>query len=189
MRHRSRQTRGQVFVEFAIVLPVLVVLLLIMLELGSVFLQQQAISTVAREGANLISRQTTLADAELALSSMASGLPFGSDATVILSVVQLGAGGRNGGEPIIAHRRMFGAVPESSTFGNPPAGAYGGPPAYAARDAANDVSIRVTGNLRTSLTGDDVLFLTEVYVRHQPLTPLGGFGLPVPSTLSAVAYF
>ena len=43
------------------------------------------------------------------------------------------------------------------------------------------------GNLTIDLNG--WLYVTEIYTRHDLITPLSGFGVTVPSTLYSIAYF
>ncbi|MEP6593142.1 MAG: TadE family protein, partial [Acidobacteriota bacterium] len=70
--HRLANARGQSVIEFAIVMPVVVVLVLGILELGYALQDQHLITKLTREGSNLISRDTTVQDAATALRAMSS---------------------------------------------------------------------------------------------------------------------
>ena len=61
---RLRHERGQSMVEFAMVLPFLLVIVLGVVEVGYALLDQHIVTKLAREGANLISRDATLQEAK-----------------------------------------------------------------------------------------------------------------------------
>ena len=113
--HRRTRTppsrRGQSMVEFAMVLPFLLVIVLGVVEVGYALLDQHVVTKLAREGANLISRDATLQEAEAALRSM-SGRPinFADGSKVIFSVLKQGAttGTSNYGQMILYARHQFG---------------------------------------------------------------------------------
>lgn len=50
-RHRIKDQRGQALVEFAIVLPIMLLVLFGMVEFGRIFYTQLAVNNAAREGA------------------------------------------------------------------------------------------------------------------------------------------
>lgn len=108
MRKRGRE--GQALVEFALVLPILVVLLLGLIEFGFLLYNQQVITNASREGARygIVSRtpRRTAAEIESVVNSYAlnrlitfgsavpgtsvepedtGGQPFGADLTVRVS--------------------------------------------------------------------------------------------------------
>ena len=73
------------------------------------------------------------------------------------------------------------------TAGTP---AYNGAPDYQAVNADTDTRLQVStlpANLTLTLNG--TLYVTEIYTRHDLITPLSGFGVAVPSTLYSIAYF
>ena len=61
-------SRGQSIVEFALVLPFLVVLVLGVIEVGYALLDSHIVTKLTREGSNLISRDTSLQDAATAMT-------------------------------------------------------------------------------------------------------------------------
>ena len=69
-------------------------------------------------------------------------------------------------------------------------GAYNGSPDYQAVNADTDTRLQVPtlpANLTLALNGS--LYVTEIFTRHDLITPLSGFGVTVPSTLYSIAYF
>jgi len=190
---RLRNERGQSMVEFAMVLPFLLVIVLGVVEVGYALLDQHVVTKLAREGANLISRDATLQEAEAALRSM-SGRPidFANGSKVIFSVLKQGAttGTSNYGQMILYARHEFGNFSAASKVQTAGGGGYGGPPFYEAANSDNNTALRVT-NLPNSLISvpGGFLYVVEVYTQHELITPFDQFGVQVPSTLGSIAYF
>lgn len=192
--HRVRRDeRGQSMVEFAMVLPFLLVIVLGVVEVGFALLDQHVVTKMSREGANLISRDATLQQAETALRSM-SGRPvdFNNGSKAIFSVLKQGAtvGTANYGQMILYARHEFGNLGEASHVLTSGGGAYGGPPYYEASNSDNNTGLRVTSlpnNLITVPGG--FIYVVEVYTRHELITPFDQFGVSVPSTLYSIAFF
>jgi hypothetical protein len=188
---RIRDDRGQGLVEFTLLMPLLLVLTLGLIEVGSALLDQQMTTKLTREGSNLISRDVSLDTAEKAVRSMSSGpVKFPDDAKVIFSVVRQGAtvGTANYQQNILYQRHQFGSLAGSS-FLNNPGGTFTGPD-HSARNADTDTTLRVTnlpGNLQ--LTPGATVYITEVYTKHTLLTPLDRLGIHLPEKLYSIAYF
>lgn len=188
-----RSEKGQSLAEFAMVLPLLVILGLGVIEVSFALLDQHGITKLTREGANLISRDTTLQDAAAALRTMSgrSG-NFDSGSKVIFSVIRRGAstGTANFDRLILSQRYEFGSIAGASTVRTQGGGSFGGPPDYAAANSDGNANLRVT-----SLPNDIVvvrggmLYVTEIYATHRLLTPFDRFGIRVPTTLYSIAYF
>ena len=186
MRDR-RHEAGQALFEFGVTLPILMALVLGVIEFGYALFQVQLVTSMAREGSNLIARQVTINDAEAALQTMSGLVSFDANSTLILSVVRLGVGGANNNVPIIVQRHSVGAFAASSVLGDPPQSEYEGSPDYNALDPDNDESIRVSGTLPNGLTltpGESV-YVTEVFTQRTSIVPF----MPLPATLRASAYF
>src|SRR5688572_10880840 len=186
----ARNTGGQSVVEFAMVLPLLLLLVLGVIEVGYALYENHLIIKLAREGSNLISRQSTLAEAESAIVGATSApIAFNSNGRLILSVIKLGTGGANQGIPIISQRRAVGSLSANSVLGEPSSSAYNGSPNYSAQNADNDTTIRVSGALPNglTLTAGQSVYITEIYTRHNLLTPFEKFGIDLPSNLYASA--
>ena len=63
----SPAASGQSLVEFAIILPLVLLIVLGVVEVGYALLDQHVVTKLTREGSNLISRDTTLQDAATAM--------------------------------------------------------------------------------------------------------------------------
>src|SRR5437762_5443817 len=186
MRDR-RHEAGQALFEFGLTLPILMALVLGVIEFGYALFQIQLVTSMAREGSNLIARQVTINDAEMALRVISGLVDFDTNSTLVFSVVRLGAGGTNANVPIIVQRHSIGSFAASSVLGDPPQSEYEGSPDYNAYDPDNDPSIRVSGALPNGLTltpGESV-YVTEVFTQRTSIVPF----LPLPATLRAAAYF
>ena len=186
MRDRKHEA-GQALFEFGVTLPILMALVLGVIEFGYALFQIQLVTSMAREGSNLIARQVTINDAEAALQTMSGLVRFDANSTLIFSVVRLGVGGANNNVPIIVQRHSLGAFAASSVLGDPPQSEYEGSPDYNALDPDNDESIRVSGTLPNGLTltpGESV-YVTEVFTQRTSIVPF----MPLPAMLHASAYF
>src|SRR5262245_33452467 len=181
---RLRSGRGQSIIEMTIMLPFLVMLALGVVEISFGMLDQHIVTKLTREGSNLISRNTSMQDAITALTAMsARPVNFNTQSRVILSVLKKGAttGTANYDQVFLYQRIEFGALAGASklTTGG---GSFGGPPDYLAVNADTNSGLQVT-NVPDSLinTRGGMLYVTEIYTRHQLLTPLANFGLRVPT--------
>lgn len=190
---RLRHERGQSMVEFAMVLPFLLVIMLGVVEVGYGLLDQHVVTKMSREGANLISRDATLQQAETALRSM-SGRPinFADGSKAIFSVLKSGStvGTANYGQMILYARHQFGNLGDASHVLTAGGGAFAGPPYYEASNSDNNTGLRVTSlpsNLITVPGG--FIYVVEVYTRHELITPFDRFGVNVPTTLYSIAFF
>ena len=81
---------GQGLIEFAMVLPIFLLLVLGVIEVSYALLNQHVVTKLTREGSNLISRDTTLQDAATAMRHMTTRpVDFsGSNSRMILSVIR-----------------------------------------------------------------------------------------------------
>jgi len=190
---RLRSSSGQSILEFALMLPLVIVLVLGVVELSWALLDQHVVTKLTREGSNLISRSTTLQDAALAMSTMSTRpVDFsGSNSTLIFSVILRVAtsGASNYNKDVLYERYQYGGLASSSMLTTVGSGSFGGAPNYQATNPDNDTSLQIT-NLPTNLnvTGG-MLYVTEIYTTHTLITPFNRFGISVPSTLYSIAYF
>jgi len=191
-RQRLRDERGTALVEFSLVAPLVLVLCLGVVEVSYALLDQHVVTKLTREGSNLISRNTSLLDTANALRNMSTRpVDFNSNARVILSVAKNvnTVGAANVGRDVLYQRYEFGALGASSALQTAGAAAFGGAPDFQAANADNDVNLRLT-NLPPNLIGaGGLLYITEIYSRHQLITPFDRFGIQVPDTLYSIAYF
>jgi Flp pilus assembly protein TadG len=195
---RLRASRGQSIVEMAIVMPLLLLITLGVVETSYALLDQHVVTKLAREGSNLISRDTSLQQAANVLTNMQTQpVNFNNGtSTVIFSVLQKGAatGTSNFGQVILFQRAKFGSLPATSRLSTA-GGSYGGPPEYLAVNPTTNTGLQVT-NLPDSIinVNGGFLYVTEIFTRHTLITGLDGFLPPLfrvalPSTLYSIAYF
>jgi Flp pilus assembly protein TadG len=185
-------------VEMAIVMPLLLLLSLGVVETAYALLDQHVVTKLAREGSNLISRNTTLQQAATVLTNMQS-LPVNfnnGNSTVIFSVLQKGGttGTSNFGQIILFQRAQFGTLPATSRL-TTAGGGFGGPPEYLAVNPTSNTGLQVTNLSDNIITvNGGFLYVTEIFTRHNMITGIDGFLPPlfrvmVPRTLYSIAYF
>jgi hypothetical protein len=190
----SSSERGQSAVEFALVLPFLVVLVLGLTELGYALLDSHIVTKLTRESSNLISRDSSLQDAATAMTTMSSrpvNFTNGSS-KIIFSVIKKVStvGAANYGQPILYQRLVYGSYPGASALATSGSGSFGSAPDYTAANSDTDTRLRVT-NLPNAaqMPLGGMTYVTEIYTRHTLITPLDRFGISVPQTLYSIAYF
>jgi Flp pilus assembly protein TadG len=189
-----RDARGQSIIEFAIVMPLFLLLVLGVVEVGYALLDQHVATRLTREGANLISRNTDLQDAAQVLAGMSSRPVNFNDgsSSVIFSVLMRGAttGTVNYNKLILRQRYKYGSYPGTSKLNTAGGASFGGPPNYEAANSDNNANLQVTNppaNL-VSVPGG-MIYVTEIYTRHTLITPFHNFGVQVPQTLYSISYF
>jgi hypothetical protein len=187
-------------VEFALTLPLLLILGLGIIEVSYVLYDQHLLIKYAREGSNLISRGTKIGDyngapgaATVMLSMASSPVDFTSaNSTMIFSVIQVGTttGTSNFGRPILYQRYKIGTLNRSSVL-NTSGGTFGGAPDYYANNPDNDTNLRITNlaALNIDMTNNPIIYVTEVYNNHNLITPFNNFGFSFPGVLYASAIF
>ncbi len=192
--HLFTSCRGQTMIEFALVLPLAMLIVLGVVEVGTVLLDEHVVTRLSREGSNLISRDTTLETAAAALTSMsARPVDFSNGSKVIFTVLKKGAtaGTTNYDRLVMYQRAEFGSFTGSApSHVQSPGGAFGGPPDYKAANSDSDAGLQVTGvpaNLVTAPGG--MIYITEIFTRRSRITPLQNFGVTVPDVLYSIAYF
>jgi Flp pilus assembly protein TadG len=188
---KTRNDSGQAIIEFTLVVPLLLMLVLGVVEVGYALLDQHIVSKLSREGANLISRDTALADAATAMRTLSSAPVNFNDGSskVIFSVVKKVATSTaaNYNKAVLYQRFTYGSYTGSSTLNNS-GGSFGSAPDYIANNSDNDPSLVVTNVPSTMATGG-MLYVTEIYTRHPMITPFNNFGFSMPQTLYSIAYF
>jgi Flp pilus assembly protein TadG len=185
--------KGQSIIEFALILPLALALVLGVVEVGYALLDQHVVTKLAREGANLISRDSTLEDAVLALSTMNNRpLNFANGSKVIFSVIKRGAttGTNNYDRLILYQRHEYGNYSGQSAVVTAGGGSFGGAPNYQAANSDSNTNLQVT-NLPTNLVAarGGMIYVTEIFTRHDLITPFDRLGVRVPTTLYSIAYF
>jgi hypothetical protein len=185
-----KSSRGQSIVEFAICLPLILLMSLGVVETANALMSQHVITKVAREGSNMISRETELVDAATAIQTMsASPSTFNATTKVIFSVLMRSNTGSNNGQLVLYQRYEFGnaGLPGSKLNGN---GTFNAANDYTAANPHNNAGLRVT-NAPAGIAGTpgSLIYVTEVYTSYDTLTPVQNIGLTIPSVLYSIAYF
>jgi Flp pilus assembly protein TadG len=188
-------SRGQGLIEFALVLPLALLIVLGVIELSYALLDEHIVTRLSREGSNLISRDTSLQDAGIALTSMAAPpVNFTTGSSLIFSVLEVGAttGTANYDKLLLYERYQLGTFPCASQMTTAGSGSFGGAPDYTAANSDTDTNLQITStNVSVGLVPiGGLLYITEICTNHAPITPLGVFaGVLVPTTLYSIAYF
>ena len=85
--HFFTSGRGQSLIEFALVLPLALLIVLGVVEVGTMLLDEHVVTRLSREGSNLISRDTPLETAAAVMTSMsARPVDFANGSKVIFTV-------------------------------------------------------------------------------------------------------
>jgi Flp pilus assembly protein TadG len=192
---QDQSSSGQSLLEFAMILPLVLGLSLGVIEVGYALLDQHVITKLAREGSNLISRNTTMVatgDVMLSMSTRPVNFAAGGGSRLILSVIRKGAVGTpNAGFDILYQRYEVGNLAKSSTLAcSAGTGSWPSAADYAAPNADNNTSLRVTAGLPVNLVSvGSFIYVTEIWTRHPLITPFDRFGVVVPQFLYSIAYF
>jgi hypothetical protein len=192
IRQRAHDARGQTLIEFALVLPLILIVILGVIEVSYALLDQHVVTKLTREGSNLISRDTSLLDASTAMKNMSSGpVDFTTSSTVILSVIKdvNTAGAGNFNKPVLYQRYQMGAIAAVSALTTLGGGAFGGAPDFLAANSDNDANLQVTNLPANLIVPGGLLYVTEIFSKHPLITPFDKFGVQVPTTLYSIAYF
>jgi Flp pilus assembly protein TadG len=197
LRRRACSASGQSLLEFGLVLPFLMVLVLGVIEVSYALLDQHVLTKLTREGSNLISRDSTLQDAATVLTTMTTPpVNFALGSKMIFSViknVQI-AGAPNDKKNILYQRYVVGSTsnPGStstlSTVVNV-GGNLGSGPEFQAPNSDTNTGLQITNLPAGLVTTGGMLYVTEVYTDHPLITPFDKFGIQVPKMLYSIAYF
>jgi Flp pilus assembly protein TadG len=193
LRKRIGCSSGQSLLEFAIVVPMVLAVALGVIELGYALLDQHVITKLAREGSNLISRNTSLGDAAAALRDMSTRpVDFtNGNSKMILSVIKKGAtsGTSNYNQDILYQRYEYGTLAATSALTTRGGGSFGAAPEYTAANSDSNTNLQIT-NLPTGLVAaNGYVYVTEIFTTHTLITPFGRLGIQVPRVLYSIAYF
>jgi hypothetical protein len=142
----------------------------------------------------LISRDTTIDDAVTAMSSMSTRpVDFTTRSRIIFSVLKKGAttGTANYDQVVLYQRHEYGSLAGmASGLRMVGSGTFGGGPDYVAQNSDTNTGLRIA-NLPAYLdvTRGGLVYVTEIFTTHDPITPLDRFGVTLPNTLYSIAYF
>jgi len=193
MTSRLPRHAGQSLVEFAMILPIFLVIVLGIVEVGYALLDQHVVSKLSREGSNLISRDITLQDATSAMKTMNTRpVNFDNGSRLILSVIKKVAtvGSPNYDKMILYQRAEYGSFAAASALTTKGTVSFGGPPNYEAPNSDTNTNLQLT-NAPANLivVSGGMAYVTEIYSKHSLLTPLDKFGITLPDKLYSIAYF
>lgn len=159
---------GQAAVEFAFVLTLTLVLLLAIVDFGRALNYMQVMIGLTREGSNLASRGTSLADSATAVMVGSAPLDLGANGKVILTSVA-----KINNVNTITGQASQGGGSFSSKVG-----------------LGIGLPATVPSATATMLQNGQTIYVTEVFYSYQPITPIGNFvKMVLPSTLYEAAYF
>jgi Flp pilus assembly protein TadG len=193
-RRTIHRENGTSLAEFSIVLPLILITLLGLVEVSYALLDQHIVTKLSREGSNLISRDTDLPTAANVLKGMSTRPVNFDDGTskVIFTVIKnvSTTGAMNYNQPVVYARFVYGTYTGSSQLTTAGTGGFGGGslPGYQASDPGGDTALRLT-NLPVTVPLGGWLYVTEIYTRHELITPFANFGGSVPDHLYSIAFF
>ncbi len=193
MRMRCSSSRGQSLLEFSLVLPILMMMVLGTIEVGYALLDQQVVTKLTREGSNLISRDITLQDAASAMKTMKTRpVDFDNGSRLILSVLKkvATAGTPNYDKVILYQRYEYGTFAASSALKTKGPPTFGGAPNYEAPNSDSNTNLQLmNAPANVIVVQGGMAYVTEIYSKHGLLTPLDRFGVTMPDKLYSIAYF
>lgn len=168
---RSRHSRGTSIIEFTLVLPLLLIMILALIEFGNLIQARLIVANVAREGGSISSRSLTV-DQVLADLVARSGHPLllnGGNGKVIITRID---GGLSDAKPAptVTTQVTSGGLAQASSLGGGkqnlglPANLY------------NHLVFRGNRTL-PNVDGPDITQLTmvEIFYKYRPITPLPKF--------------
>jgi Flp pilus assembly protein TadG len=192
---KDESSSGQSLLEFAMILPLVLGLSLGVIEVGYALLDQHVITKLAREGSNLISRNTTMVatgDVMRSMSTRPVNFNAGGGSRLILSVIKKGAvGTANACCDVLYQRYEVGNLAKASLITSAASsGSWQAASDYTAPNADTNTSLRVTGGLPAGLVSvGSFVYVSEIWTAHPLITPFDRFGIVVPQFLYSIAYF
>jgi hypothetical protein len=169
-RGRHRHARGTSVIEFTLVLPLLLIMILALIEFGHLIQCRLIVANVAREGGSIASRSLTI-DQPLVDLVAVSGHPLVLNGAVGKVVItRITAGTAQNTLPTITTTVTAGSLGMNSSIAA--ANANLGLPANLYQHL-----IYKTGRPAPGVNGPDVSDMTvvEVFYNYIPITPLFGF--------------
>jgi len=159
---------GQAAVEFAFIVPIVIILLLAVIDFGRVFTNMEVMVGLTRQGSNLASRGTTLSASAAAVVAGAAPLDLSKNGEVIITSV---ASVKN--VNTITGQASQGGISRTSQIGT---------------GVGNKATVPAAS--ATILQNGQTVYITEVFYTFKPITPIGQFiNVVMPSTIYEVAYF
>jgi len=164
--------RGAALLELAFILPLLVIMVLGVIDLGRLIHARLVVTNISREGGSLASRGRGGTDANLLAMLQSSATPFDLANQGLIYITEIGAQDSTAtpprNTPYIIRRIQTGALSASSTV----VGAENGP----LQSGLSSVMVNhLTENPQTGTTDISGVTVVEVFYHYMPITPLPGF--------------
>lgn len=163
--------RGQALIELLPVMVVLLTLTFAVIDFSRAIWQEQVLAGLTREGSNLASRNTTLANSAAAVINDGAVLNLANNGYVIITSVQ-----NISGSFVITGQYTTGSISAVSRVGT--------------YDPTTTSIAVLPASTPTIPQPGETVYVTEIYSQFSPITPLGAFvSYALPSTLYDIAYF
>ena len=169
--HKARRSRGTSIIEFTLVLPLLLIMILALIEFGNLIQARLIVANVSREGGSIASRSLSI-DQTLADLVANSGHPLilnGANGKVIITRVDGGLSAQ-ATQPTITTQVTSGSLGRASVIG-------AGNPSLGLPANLYQHLIFIGNRTAPKVDGPDVTQLTmvEIYYQYRPITPLPKF--------------
>jgi Flp pilus assembly protein TadG len=158
--------RGSALVEFALVLPFLLILVFAVVDVGQLVQTRLILTNVAREGGSIGSRQDSL-DVNLPALLVASGRPLdlsGADGKLIVTRIR---SGQSSAQPLptVERRMQTGGFAASSGVGS----------GLANFGLTSTIYNHLVFNSVNGIADISSVTVVETYFKYRPITPLSNF--------------
>lgn len=158
--------RGTAIIEFAFVLPVILVLLLGTIDFGHLIQTRLVMTNVAREGASIASRQSTV-DPNITNLLAASGRPLqldGADGRVYVSRIKAGPSDASP-QPTVTNQFTAGSLGVTSRIDG----------SFANLGLSSGVFDHLVFNTNNGSADIAEVTVVEIYYKYRPITPFPNF--------------
>lgn len=166
MTKRSTES-GQALIEFSLVAMIFLMLMFGIIDFGRAVYSQVIVAHLAREGANLASRGTSLTDTVAAVVTSSQPLDFSPGGSGYVVITRIA---KTSGTNKVSEQKSGGGSAQTSKMGT----------------LGNNAT-----NVPTGLpVANDSLYVAEVFYKFSPITPIGTMlGIAFPSVLYDAAFF
>ena len=147
-----RRSHGLAVVEFAMVLPILLIIMFAVVDFGRAVLVRQVMVNLSREAANLASRGTELQDVVNAIRLSSQPLDIDENGYLIVTEVSRDINGNLS----ISRQQIVGGEPQGSRIGT----------------GVGNTAVLPDTDIDIPLAGQN-MYVAEVFYRSPPITPLG----------------
>lgn len=167
---RLENERGAALIELAICVPMLLILVFGLIDFSQIISNYQQMSGLSRQGCNLASRGTSLADTVSALGAQGASLNIGTKGKIFVTAV---ADDVNGIPRIVDQVVSPAGISVTSKVGS-----------------GIGAAASMPSSANTVLQAGQTLYIVEVFYSYTPMTPIGAFlKTSLGSKLYEAAYF